>query len=175
MVAGLGHEIGGAFSDKLHVAGYDVIPPAVVELEGSAGADVELADDPGSVAGALKDVGDGGVSQVWVQSEAAAGGEPVLAVRVDVESGEHGAARGAAGGLRDVGDIELDSARGEGVDLGSFDDGVAVATELEAEVVGGDEQDVGPSGRGFRARDGAPQFFGADCALHQQERCDKGC
>ena len=94
--------------------------------------------------------------QVWVQGEVAAGGEPVLAVRVGVESGEHGAPRGAAGGLCDVGDVELDSARGEGVDPGSFDDGVAVATELEAEVVGGDEQDVGFNASSDQADTAAP-------------------
>ena len=119
-------------------------PPVVVELERFFRGYVELADDPGSIAGALEDVGEGGVLQVGVQGRAS-GGEPVLAVRVDVESGEHGAARGAARGLGDVGDVELDSACGEGVEVGRFDDGVAVATELEAEVVGGDEQDVGPT------------------------------
>ena len=41
---------------------------------------MELADDPGSVASSLEDVGNG-VFQVWVQGEAAAG-EPVLADRV---------------------------------------------------------------------------------------------
>ncbi len=147
-----------------------MIPPAVVELERIAGADVELADDPGSIACALEDVGEGGVLQVRVQGKAA-GGEPVLAVRVGVETGEHGAARGAAGGLCDVGNVELDAARGEGVELGRFDNGVAVATELKAEVVGGDEQDVGPSGRSFRTL----WFLSVDSTLHQEERCDKGC
>ena len=174
LVARLGEELGDALSDELHIQGIDVVPPAVVELERIAGVDVELTDDPGSVAGAFKDVGDGGVSQVWVQAEDAASGEPVLAVRVWIKSGEHGAARRAAGGLRDVGDIEPDAARGEGVEMGSFDDGVTVATELEAEVVGGDEQDVGPS-RCIGTREGTLRFFSADLARHQQERCNQEC
>ncbi len=98
--------------------------------------------------------------QMRVQGRAS-GGEPVLAVRVRVESGEHGAARRAAGGLRDVGDVELDAARSESVEVRRFDDLVAIATELEAQVIGGDEQDVR-----------FPFFFDAKCALHQQERSD---
>ncbi len=62
-------------------------------------------------------------------------GEPVLAVGVWIESGKHGASRGAARGLGDLGDIELDAARSEGVELGRFDYGVSVATELETQVV----------------------------------------
>ena len=44
---------GGALGDKLHLAGFDVVRPAVVELERSAGGDVELADDMTTVAQGL--------------------------------------------------------------------------------------------------------------------------
>ena len=93
--------------------------------------------------------------QVRVQGRAS-GGEAVLAVRVGVDSGEHGAARRAAGSLGDIGNIELDAAGGEGGEVGRFDGLVAVATELDAKVVGSDEQDI------------EPLFFGGDHALYQQ-------
>ena len=80
--------------------------------------------------------------QVGVQSRAS-GGEPVLAAGEGVETGEHRAARRAARGLRDVSDIELNSARRESVEMRRFNNGVAVTTKLEAQVIGGDEQDIG--------------------------------
>ena len=105
-----------------------------MELEGISRIDMELADDPGSIACPLQDVGESRVMQMRVQSRAS-GGEPILAVSMRIDSSQHGAARRAAGGLGNVGDFEQYAARSESVEVRRFDDLVPIATELEPKVV----------------------------------------
>lgn len=156
----LGFSVLGLSSEVVEFPGIHVALLVVIELERIAGGNVEFADYPGPIAGALENVGQCGIVQVGVQGRAR-GGESVLTILVRVESGEHGAARRTTGGLRDVGNIELDPTGGEGVEMGRFENGVAVATKLEAEVIGGDEQYIG-----------LLLFFSAGHALHQQNSCD---
>ncbi len=61
LVSGLGEELGGMFGDTLHIPGIHVALFVVIELERIHRGDMKLADDPGSVASALKNVGKGGI------------------------------------------------------------------------------------------------------------------
>lgn len=70
--------------------------------------------------------------------------EVPAASRLRPQSGHETGAGGSANGDLAVGAFEKGAARGEGVDVWGVDGFVPVATELRAEVVDGDEEDVHP-------------------------------
>ena len=152
-----GHEGGevadGAVDGLLEIHRLREAEP-VVELgfwqgEGFAGtggtADGVLAEEGGAVALAAED---GGVSF----GELGGGersGEIGDAVAAHVLAGENGRAAAAADGGGDEVVAEEDAVFGESIDVGRFDNGVAVAAEvIEALIIGLDEQDIRAVGLG---------------------------
>ena len=74
-------------------------------------------------------------------------GKPDLTVLMRVKTGENAAARGAAGCLRHETVFETDAFLGQLVHVDRPGARVAVAAELDPEVVGGNQQDVGTPAR----------------------------
>ena len=141
LIAGFLKKLLDPFGDPADLARIDSVVLAKIELKAFLGRDVELADDPRTVASRLELVWNRSVAQFRMQGETAVG-QAILPRGMGMQPCEHRAAGWTAGGLRDIGGSKLHAAAGELVYVRCLDQGFAVATELQAEVVGGDEEDV---------------------------------
>ena len=116
--------------------------PAEVEGEGRLGIDVELADQPGAVAGILEAAGQ--VGRVVAKHAEPPGGKAHLTVLVGIEAGQETRSRRAAAGLGYERPLEANSVSGELVELRRAGVRIAVAAQLRPVVFRHDQEDVGP-------------------------------
>ncbi len=119
----------------------------LVHIEGKRlfGIDVQLADNPGAVAGRLQAARD--IRRVLAIHAEVPGGQADLAVLVRIETGQVGGTRLAATGLGNKGAIESHSLGGKPIQIRRPGVGIAVATQFRPVVFGDDQQNVRPRGQ----------------------------
>lgn len=141
LVAWGGDEVPGLFDGGDGVASFG--SELEVVLEDVGGGDVVFADEGGAITGAFDDLGEGETDGVGITGEmAGVVGVAVVAVGVIVQSGHDDGAAGAAAGGGGVGVGKHGAIRSECVDVGCFDDVVAITAQGRAKVVRDVKHDV---------------------------------
>ena len=129
----------------------------------SGAAQSPLAEDTGAVAGLLQDFGhrDIGLLQVDIFRV------PADAAVADVLARHKGAPRGSADGIAGVNLREAHAFGGEAVDVRCLNALLPETAQVAvAEIVGENENDIGPTGCGLRAERGAGQATEKFSSLH---------
>ncbi|MEN9633397.1 MAG: hypothetical protein RL077_1801 [Verrucomicrobiota bacterium] len=155
----------GGIDRRAALAGADEVETVFLD-GGSVGvvAEMPFADVRGGVAGGAKracDVGHAGLQPVAHAARGVRRLGGIVAVDAVARRNLPGEKTAAAGRADGSGDIKLGEQRaigGEPVEVGRLGEGVTVAAQIApAEIVGEDEEDVGPSGRVRGGSDEAQQ------------------
>ncbi len=164
LIARLFDELHPAFDLKVQVAVAESLLFPHVELKTRLRVDVQFADDAGPVTGGVQLVGKrvGGDVGSEVKALSAVGqfggvAESDLPVGVGKKPGQHCRPRRAARGGGDVAVFKPHRRLGKGIEPRRDRLIIAVTTQLHAQVVGGNQQQVEPR-----------QFSLRDCGEHQQ-------